>query len=123
MDVGMVRMCSRTSAAGGSAASRNSPGRTKGAPYTNSAEEMLLSSLGAALRPNRTHGKWALWVVCRPGGVLHAQLAAEGLPDGRGELGSPVRSDESGDAEPGHPAADQGVRAGGGGHVPERDGF
>jgi hypothetical protein len=48
----MVRMC-------GSAASRNSPGRTKGAPYTNSADEMLLSSLGAALRPNSAHGKWS----------------------------------------------------------------
>jgi hypothetical protein len=52
-------MCSRNSAVGGSAASRNSPGRTKGAPYTNSADEMLLSSLGAALRPNSAHGKWS----------------------------------------------------------------
>jgi hypothetical protein len=52
-------MCSRNSAAGGSAASRNSPGRTKGAPYTNSADEMLLSSLGASLRPNSAHGRWS----------------------------------------------------------------
>ncbi len=110
MDVGVVRICSRNSAAGGS---RNSPGRTKGAPYTSSAEEMLLSSLGAALRPNNPHGRWSgqaapasllfrasfncLWalsirlllcrgVVRRCGGVLHAQLAAEGVPDGGGEL-------------------------------------
>ena len=52
-------MCSRNSAAGGSAVSRNSPGRTRGAPYTSSADKMLLSSLGAALRPNSAHGRWS----------------------------------------------------------------
>jgi hypothetical protein len=44
------------SSGGGSAAVSNCPGSTIGAPYTSSAAEMPESSLGAALRPNRTHG-------------------------------------------------------------------
>jgi len=42
---------------GGVEESTKSPGRVRGSPYTILAEEMALSSFGAALNPRRTHGR------------------------------------------------------------------
>jgi hypothetical protein len=67
IETGPGRTCSRksaaggsaagSSAAGGSAASTNLPGRTRGVPYTSSAEDMALSSLGVVLMPSSTQGR------------------------------------------------------------------
>jgi hypothetical protein len=71
IETGPGHTCSKKSAAGGSAASTNSPGRTRKAPYTSSAEDMVLSSLGVVLMPSSTQGRcaghsWLANLIFRP---------------------------------------------------------
>ncbi len=53
--------------------------------------------------------------------VLHAELLAHVGPDGGGELAAAVGGELGGHAKAGHPRGDEGVGAGGGLHVLERD--
>jgi hypothetical protein len=71
IETGPGSTCSKKSTAGGSAASTNSPGRTRGAPYTSSAEDMALPSLGVVHMPSSTQGRcaghsWLANLVFRP---------------------------------------------------------
>ena len=55
----VVLSASRKLAAGGSSVHKNSPGSASWLPYTSSAEDTPLASLGAALRPSSTQGRWS----------------------------------------------------------------
>jgi hypothetical protein len=67
------------------------------------------------------HQPVGLRVACCGETHLHAKLAQQGVPNGRAELPTLVRGDLLRDAESGHPAGHQGVRAAGRHRRPKRN--